>query len=85
MFKEAPPTIVVGTPGRILDLVKRKSMVLDELKTFVIDECDKVLESLDMRSDVQQIFKATPHLKQVMMYSATMTGEMKDTCRRFMS
>jgi len=37
-----------------------------------------------MRSDVQQIFKATPHLKQVMMFSATMAGEMKDTCRRFM-
>lgn len=37
-----------------------------------------------MRSDVQQIFKATPHLKQVMMYSATMSADMKDTCRRFM-
>jgi ATP-dependent RNA helicase UAP56/SUB2 len=46
MFKDAPPTIVVGTPGRILDLVKRKSMKLEDLKTFVIDECDKVLESL---------------------------------------
>ena len=46
LFKDSPPTIVVGTPGRILDLVKRKSMKLDDVKTFVVDECDKVLESL---------------------------------------
>lgn len=84
LLKDSPPTIVVGTPGRLLDLLKRKHLNLDKLKTFVIDECDKVLEKIDMRSDVQQIFKATPHLKQVMMFSATMDSDMKDTCRRFM-
>jgi ATP-dependent RNA helicase UAP56/SUB2 len=46
LFKDTPPTIVVGTPGRILDLVKRKYMKLEDVKTFVVDECDKVLESL---------------------------------------
>jgi len=46
LFKESPPTIVVGTPGRLLDLVKRKTINLDDVKTFVIDECDKVLEKL---------------------------------------
>lgn len=46
LFANNPPTIVVGTPGRILDLVKRKSIKLENLKTFVIDECDKVLEKL---------------------------------------
>lgn len=37
-----------------------------------------------MRSDVQQIFKATPHNKQVMMFSATMSADVKNICRRFM-
>jgi superfamily II DNA/RNA helicase len=44
LFKDSPPQIVVGTPGRILDLVKRKAMNMSDLKTFVLDECDKVLE-----------------------------------------
>ena len=39
-----PPTIVVGTPGRILDLVSKKYLNLDKLKFFVLDECDKMLE-----------------------------------------
>ncbi len=39
---------------------------------------------LDMRSDVQQIFKQTPHQKQVMMFSATLASEVKNICRKFM-
>jgi len=55
LFKDSPPTIVVGTPGRLLDLVKRKTMKLENLKTFVIDECDKVLEKLG-KSHSNEIF-----------------------------
>jgi ATP-dependent RNA helicase UAP56/SUB2 len=47
-----PPTIIVGTPGRILDLIRRKYLKLNHLKFFVLDECDKMLEELDMRADV---------------------------------
>lgn len=47
-----PPHIVVGTPGRILQLVKRKDLDLSNLQFFVLDECDKMLEETDMRSDV---------------------------------
>lgn len=54
LFKESPPTIVVGTPGRLLDLVKRKTMKLDDVKTFVIDECDKVLEKLGKYCKIPQ-------------------------------
>jgi ATP-dependent RNA helicase UAP56/SUB2 len=79
-----PPHIVVGTPGRILQLVKRNDLDLSNLKIFVLDECDKMLEETDMRSDVQQIFKKTPHQKQVMMFSATMSAEVKNICRKFM-
>ena len=45
-----PPHIVIGTPGRLLDLVKREKIKLDKLRYFVIDECDKVLEEFGMFS-----------------------------------
>jgi len=56
-----PPHIIVGTPGRILALTKKKDLDLSNLQILVLDECDKVLEATDMRSDVQQIYKNTPH------------------------
>ena len=52
MLANEPPTIIVGTPGRILDLIRRKYLKLNNLKFFVLDECDKMLEELDMRADV---------------------------------
>jgi ATP-dependent RNA helicase UAP56/SUB2 len=58
-----PPHVVVGTPGRILALVKTKNLDLSNLQIFVLDECDKMLEEPDMRADVQNIFKNTPHQK----------------------
>merc|ERR1719414_2575630 len=63
------PHIVVGTPGRILALVRSKKLNLKNIKHFILDECDKMLEQLDMRRDVQEIFRSTPHEKQVMMFS----------------
>lgn len=78
-----PPQIVVGTPGRILDLVRRNYLKLDKLKFFVLDECDQMLDQLDMRADVQSIFYKTPHDKQVMMFSATLK-DCKETARKFM-
>jgi len=82
LVKETPH-IVIGTPGRILQLVKDKLLKLNSLKRFVLDECDKMLESLDMRRDVQNIFKMTPHEKQVMMFSATLSKEIRPVCRKF--
>eukprot|EP00727_Mastigamoeba_balamuthi_P008693 m51a1_g4446 putative spliceosome rna helicase ddx39b (425) ;mRNA; f:135761-138682 len=78
------PNIVVGTPGRIKLLAKDGTFDLQHLKHFVIDECDKVLEQLDMRGDVQDIFKLTPRDKQVMMFTATLTPEMRAICKKFM-
>merc|ERR1712139_599574 len=51
----------------------------------VLDECDKCLDKLDMRKDVQQIFLETPKKKQVMMFSATMTPESRAVRKKFMS
>jgi len=83
-LKNNCPHIVVGTPGRILALVKSKKLNLKNLKHFILDECDQMLEQLDMRRDVQEIFRATPHEKQVMMFSATLSKEIRTVCKKFM-
>jgi ATP-dependent RNA helicase UAP56/SUB2 len=84
MLKTNCPHIVVGTPGRILALVRSKVLNLKHLKHFVLDECDKMLEQLDMRRDIQEIFRATPHEKQVMMFSATLSKDIRPVCKKFM-
>ena len=103
----------------ILQLVQKKHLKLASVRHFVLDECDKMLESVgkrhkmspdmldcksitsscstyslqsmtfglahaDMRQDVQEIFKATPHDKQVMMFSATLSDQVRPVCKRFM-
>lgn len=83
-LKNNKPHVVVGTPGRILELIRKKKLVLNNLKHFILDECDKMLEILHMRSDVQEIFKNTPFNKQVMMFSATLSKEIRPVCKKFM-
>lgn len=78
------PHIVIGTPGRLLALVKSGDMKLDHVKHFILDECDRMLEELDMRKDVQEVFRATPHDKQVLMFSATLSEEVKPVIKKFM-
>ncbi|MCJ1417890.1 Suppressor of the cold-sensitive snRNP biogenesis mutant brr1-1 [Xylographa parallela] len=82
--KDTHPNIVVGTPGRLEALVREKRLRLGNLKMFVLDECDKMLDQIDMRRAVQEIFRATPTQKQVMMFSATLSPEMILICRKFM-
>ncbi|GMQ08909.1 hypothetical protein CsSME_00052448 [Camellia sinensis var. sinensis] len=84
LLKNECPHIVVGTPGRILALARDKELGLKNVRHFILDECDKMLESLDMRRDVQEIFKMTPHDKQVMMFSATLSKEIRPVCKKFM-
>lgn len=84
VLKNNCPHVVVGTPGRILALIKNKSLNLKHLKHFIMDECDKMLEQLDMRCDIQEIFRATPHDKQVMMFSATLSKDIRPICKKFM-
>jgi len=79
------PHILVGTPGRLLDLAKSNAINLDKLTHFVVDECDKVLQKVDMRRDVQNIFFQTPKRKQVLMFTATLDKDMRKICTNFMS
>lgn len=76
------PNVVVGTPGRLLALIKRKVLDLDAVRFFVVDECDILLEKY--RGDIQSIFISTPQAKQVMMLSATIDEKIRGTCRSFM-
>merc|ERR1712070_924421 len=84
MLKDDCPHVLIGTPGRLLGLLREKDLKLDKLAQFVLDECDKCLDKLDMRKDIQQIFLETPKKKQVMMFSATMTKETRELCKKFM-
>ena len=82
--KDTAPHIVVATPGRLNMLVREKHLRTGAVKHFVLDECDKLLETVEMRRDVQEIFRSTPHHKQVMMFSATLSPEIRPICKKFM-
>jgi len=82
--EQKAPHIVIGTPGRILQLVNEKSLKLDNNKIFVLDECDKLIHETDMRDQVQKIFVKGNPQRQVMMFSATFPADCKVNCRKFM-
>jgi len=83
MMEEDTPHILIGTPGRVLHLLNENVLKLDNLKRFILDECDDMLENgLNMRRQVQEIFKKTPHEKQVMMFSATISENARTVCRK---
>merc|ERR1719164_441261 len=89
-LKESMPHIIVATPGRLLALTRKKggdkaALDLSKVKHFVLDECDQMLEQLDMRKSVQDIFKETPREKQVMMFSATLSKDIRKVCKKFMT
>ncbi|VDM96499.1 unnamed protein product [Thelazia callipaeda] len=83
-LKSNTPHIVVGTPGRTLQLARQGSLKLKNIKYFVLDECDKMIGDNDMRRDVQEIVKMTPQEKQVMMFSATLPKDLRVVCKKFM-
>mmetsp|Transcript_102826 Transcript_102826/g.178345 ORF Transcript_102826/g.178345 Transcript_102826/m.178345 type:complete len:440 (-) Transcript_102826:74-1393(-) len=84
MLTEKKPQVLIGTPGRVLGLINSKDLNLGDVAQFVLDECDKCLDKMDMRGDIQKIFCQTPKKKQVMMFSATMSDEMRGVCKKFM-
>lgn len=84
LFKEKNPSIVVGTPGRVLDLINRGIMKTDKLRHLVIDECDHIMNSVKMRKDLQDIYIRCPHDKQVMMFTATLPDTSKEICLKYL-
>lgn len=77
------PNIIIGTPGRIIDLIERKALYLNELKFLVLDEADTMLD-MGFIEDIEFIMSKTPNAKQSMLFSATIPDEIKNTAERHM-
>ncbi len=75
--------IVVGTPGRLLDLAERRHLDLGAVQALVLDEADKMLD-LGFLPDVERIVRLTPDSRQTMLFSATMPGDVVTLARRHM-
>lgn len=75
--------VVVGTPGRLIDLLKRKVLKLTNVHTFVLDEADEMLD-LGFLPDVEVLMSRVPADRHVMLFSATMPGEVVALARRYM-
>jgi superfamily II DNA/RNA helicase len=76
--------IVVGTPGRLLDLSRQGQLKLKEVSRLVLDEADEMLD-LGFLPDVEKILSSTPNRAQTMLFSATMPGDIIALARRFMN
>ncbi len=76
--------VVVGTPGRLLDLAGQKKLRLSAVKALVLDEADEMLD-LGFLPDVEKIIQLLPAKRQTMLFSATMPGAVIGLARRYMS
>ncbi|WP_395858491.1 DEAD/DEAH box helicase [Arthrobacter echini] len=76
--------IVVGTPGRLIDLYRQKLLVLKNVKIVVLDEADEMLD-LGFLPDVETLIAATPPVRQTLLFSATMPGPVIAMARRYMT
>ncbi len=75
--------LVVGTPGRLLDHVRRGTLDLSQLRMLVLDEADQMLH-FGFLNDVEALVKLTPGNRQTMLFSATMPDQVRSLSRRFM-
>ncbi len=75
--------VVVGTPGRLIDLAKQGHLDLSQAKTVVLDEADEMLD-LGFLPDVETLMSLTPASRQTMLFSATMPGAIVALARRYM-
>ena len=78
------PQVVVGTPGRIMDHLKRKTLDLSNLTTLVLDEADEMLR-MGFIDDVETIMKDMPEKHQTALFSATMPDQIKRITKRYMN
>src|SRR5664279_615726 len=76
--------VVVGTPGRLLDLAQQGHLVLGNIRTLVLDEADEMLD-LGFLPDIEKLLKMTPESRQTMLFSATMPGPIVALARTFLT
>lgn len=78
------PQIIVGTPGRLRDHLRRRTIRLDHLKTLVLDEADDMLD-MGFVEDIKAIVAKTPENRQTLLFSATIPPEIKEIGEQFMT
>ncbi len=77
------PDVVVGTPGRVIDLIGRGSLILGELELVVLDEADRMLD-IGFRPDIEKILRRCPKERQTLLLSATLPDSVLRLARRYM-
>jgi len=80
---ESGQHVVVGTPGRVYDMINRRALRTDQMKIFVLDEADEML-SRGFKDQIYDVFKFLPSKVQVGLFSATMPTEVLEITRHFM-
>lgn len=82
-LKEVKPNIIVGTPGRVLDLMNKKKIASHQIKTIVIDEADNLLDNTSSNF-VKDIIKKTMRDRQLLIFSATISNKTLNTAKELM-
>lgn len=77
------PQIIIGTPGRLLDHINRKTIKLDEVRTVILDEADEMLD-MGFMDDIQAILSLVPEERQTMLFSATMPPNIQKLAQQFL-
>lgn len=77
------PQIAIGTPGRVIDLISRKALNLENLKIVVLDEADRMLD-IGFRPDIEKILRRCPQERQTLLLSATMPPPVERLAKRYM-
>ncbi|MFC3747888.1 DEAD/DEAH box helicase [Paenibacillus sp. GCM10012306] len=77
------PQIIIGTPGRLLDHINRKTIRLDDVQTVVLDEADEMLD-MGFMEDIQSILKLVPEERQTLLFSATMPPNIQRLAQQFL-
>ena len=75
--------VVIGTPGRVIDLLRRQHLKLNDLKVVVLDEADRMLD-IGFRPDIERILRSCPTERQTMLLSATLPPPVEKLAQRFM-
>lgn len=78
------PQIIVGTPGRVIDLINRKALDFSEIHWLVLDEADEML-SMGFKDDLETIMRETPETKQTFLFSATMNKEVERISKNYLT
>lgn len=74
--------LVIGTPGRVMDHMRRKTLKMDELHTVVLDEADEML-NMGFREDIETILAGVPEERQIVLFSATMPRSILEITKKF--